>query len=78
MITQYTVGMNLNGRSGHQAVEAEDALAAAQKVRDQFPEAMITYVRKRNSRGDVRHPQPRSAAGAASQASRRGGGGPGR
>ena len=53
---QYTVGMNLDGKVDQAAVEAEDALAAALQVREQFPAAMITYVRKRNERGDRRHP----------------------
>jgi hypothetical protein len=38
------------------AVEAEDALIAALKVKTAHPEAAITYVRKRNVRGDRRHP----------------------
>jgi hypothetical protein len=37
-------------------VEAEDALIAALKVKTAHPEAAITYVRKRNARGDRRHP----------------------
>jgi hypothetical protein len=37
-------------------VEAEDALIAALKVKTAYPEAAITYVRKRNARGDRRHP----------------------
>ena len=53
---QYTVGMNLDGKVEQAAVDAEDALAAALQVKDQFPAAMITYVRKRNERGDRRHP----------------------
>ena len=53
---QYTVGMRLNRKSEQAAVEAEDALAAALKVKEAYPDAMITYVRKRNQRGDVRHP----------------------
>ena len=53
---QYTVGMNVEGKSEQAAVEAEDALAAALRVKECFPTAMITYVRKRNERGDRRHP----------------------
>jgi len=34
-------------------VAAEDALIAALKVR---PDAVINYVRRRNKRGDLRHP----------------------
>jgi len=37
-------------------VEAEDALIAALKVKMAHPQAAITYVRKRNVRGDRRHP----------------------
>jgi hypothetical protein len=37
-------------------VEAEDALIAALKVKTAHPEAAITYVRKRNARGDRRRP----------------------
>ncbi len=53
---QYTVGMNREGRSDQVAVDADDALAAALRVKERFPDAMITYVRKRNERGDRRHP----------------------
>ncbi len=53
---QYTVGMNLKGKVEQAAIEAEDALAAALQVKERFPDAMITYVRKRNERGDRRHP----------------------
>ena len=61
----YTVGMTLNGKSDQAAVEAEDALAAALRVKEQYPEAMITYVRKRNERGDRRHPHKDLASPAA-------------
>lgn len=37
-------------------VEAEDALIAALKVKGAHPEAAMTYVRKRNVRGNRRHP----------------------
>ena len=53
---QYTVGMNVEGKPTQAAVEADDALAAALLAKEQFPTAMITYVRKRNERGDRRHP----------------------
>lgn len=56
MTTHYLVGMSLKTKTGSVAVEAEDALIAALKVKHDFPQAMITYVRKRNSRGDNRHP----------------------
>ena len=56
---QYTVGMRIGRKSEQAAVEAEDALAAALKAKEAYPDAMITYVRKRNERGDVRHPHKR-------------------
>jgi hypothetical protein len=37
-------------------IEAEDALLAALKIKLENPEALITYVRKANRRGDRRHP----------------------
>jgi hypothetical protein len=37
-------------------IEAEDALIAALKAKQANPEAIITYVRKSNRRGDRRHP----------------------
>jgi hypothetical protein len=56
MTTHYLVGMTQKSRTDSVAVEAEDALIAALKVKHDYPHAMITYVRKRNSRGDRRHP----------------------
>jgi hypothetical protein len=53
---QFAVGFKLRGKTGHVIVDAEDALVAALKVKMQRPEAMITYVRRRNKRGDARHP----------------------
>jgi hypothetical protein len=47
---QYTVGRNIKGKSDPITV------AAALKAKEQVPEAIITYVRKRNERGDKRHP----------------------
>ena len=65
MITEYTVGLRLGRRSETLAVEAEDALIAALKAKSEKPEAMITYVRRSNRRGDRRHPHhglaPKSA-----------------
>ena len=55
MMLHFTVGMSLAGKSDHVTVEAEDALAAALRVKHDNPEAAITYVRKRNARGDRRH-----------------------
>lgn len=53
---QFTVGLNLGGQARHVTAEGEDALAAAQKVKVEHPEARITYVRPMNRRGDARHP----------------------
>lgn len=53
---QYAVGVRLNTRSSHVVVVAEDALAAALKVKSEQPAAFITYVRPQNRRGDARHP----------------------
>ena len=52
----YAVGLKSNGRSSHMVVDAEDALVAALKVKAGNPEALITYVRRQNRRGDTRHP----------------------
>jgi hypothetical protein len=52
----FTVGLKLKGKTDHIAVDAEDALIAALKVKTQHPEAVITYVRQQNRRGDARHP----------------------
>jgi hypothetical protein len=53
---QFTVGLKLKGKTDHVAVDAEDALIAALKVKTEYPEAVITYVRQQNRRGDARHP----------------------
>jgi hypothetical protein len=53
---QFAVGFNLQGKSGHVIVEAEDALIAALKVKAERPAAAITYARRQNKRGDTRHP----------------------
>ena len=53
---QCAVGIKLKGKADQLAIEAEDALIAALKAKTTYPEAMITYVRKRNARGDRRHP----------------------
>jgi hypothetical protein len=44
-------------------VFAEDALIAALKVKHETPQAMINYVRRRNKRGDSRHPHKSIPAG---------------
>jgi hypothetical protein len=56
MRVQFTVGLKLKGKTDHIAVDAEDALIAALKVKTEYPEAVITYVRQQNRRGDARHP----------------------
>jgi hypothetical protein len=56
MTLRYAVGIKIGNRSDQITVEAEDALIAALKVKTAHPEAAITYVRKRNARGDRRHP----------------------
>jgi len=53
---RFAVGLNQQGKSDHVIVDAEDALVAALKVKLQRQEAMITYVRRANKRGDTRHP----------------------
>ena len=56
---KYAVGLRLKEKSGHVVVDAEDALIAALKAKQDQPEAAITYVRRQNRRGDARHPQSR-------------------
>jgi hypothetical protein len=60
---RYTVGRNIKGKSDPVAVEAEDALAAAIQAKQETPQAVITYVRKRNARGDKRHPHHEVVSG---------------
>ncbi len=52
----YIVGLRQRMRTKVFTVEAEDALLAALRAKHENPEAMITYVRKSNRRGDRRHP----------------------
>jgi hypothetical protein len=56
MALEFTVGINCGGKSESVTVAAEDALIAALKVKHERPDAVINYVRRRNKRGDVRHP----------------------
>lgn len=56
MLLHYTVGLKLKGKSDRVFVDAEDALIAALKVKAEHPDATITYVRRQNRRGDIRHP----------------------
>jgi hypothetical protein len=55
-MTTYMVGLKLEMRNKVLTIEAEDALVAALKIKLENPEALITYVRKSNQRGDRRHP----------------------
>src|ERR1700687_1462776 len=55
-LVRFTVGLKLKGKTDHIAVDAEDALIAALKVKTEHPEAVIPYVRQQNRRGDARHP----------------------
>jgi hypothetical protein len=55
-MTTYTVGLKIGTRTTAITIEAEDALLAALKIKLENPEALITYVRKANRRGDRRHP----------------------
>ena len=52
----FAVGLKLKERSDHVVVDGEDALIAALKAKAQYPDALITYVRRQNRRGDTRHP----------------------
>ena len=61
MTLQYAVGIKIRNKTDQIAIEAEDALIAALKVKTAHPEAAITYVRKRNVRGDRRHPHTSQA-----------------
>jgi hypothetical protein len=54
MVLEFTVGINIAGK--HESVTVADALIAALKVKCERPEALINYVRRRNKRGDLRHP----------------------
>ena len=53
---RFAVGLKLKGKAAHVIVDAEDALIAALKVKTQNIEALITYVRRANRRGDTRNP----------------------
>jgi len=55
-MTTYTVGLKLGTHNTAITIDAEDALVAALKSKLENPEALITYVRKSNRRGDRRHP----------------------
>jgi hypothetical protein len=55
-MTSYIVGLRHKTQSKVLTIEAEDALIAALRAKHDNPEAVITYVRKSNRRGDRRHP----------------------
>lgn len=55
---RYMVGIRIDKKAAGVAVDAEDALIAALKVKQEHPDAMITYVRKHNVRADRRNPHP--------------------
>jgi hypothetical protein len=59
---KFAVGYKFNGKTGHEIVDAEDALIAALQVKAQRPEAAIMYARRQNKRGDARHPKQESQA----------------
>ena len=52
IMTEYIVGLRQGKRSEVLTIEAEDALIAALKVKHNHPEALISYVRKSNRRGE--------------------------
>jgi hypothetical protein len=56
IMTEYIVGLRHGKRSEVLTIEAEDALVAALKAKHNHPEALISYVRKSNRRGDRRNP----------------------
>jgi hypothetical protein len=64
MKLEFTVGTNIAGKRQSVTVAAEDALIAALKVKHESPDAVINYVRRRNKRGDLRHPHGAIVSGA--------------
>ena len=62
MTGEYMVGLKLGKRAEVLKVEGEDALIAALRAKCERPEALITYVRRSNRRGDRRHPHHGLAA----------------
>ena len=55
-MTTYIVGLKHRTQSKVLTIEGEDALMAALKAKLENPDALVTYVRKSNRRGDRRHP----------------------
>ncbi len=56
MTSHYAVGIRIGMRTDQAGVEAEDTLIAALKAKTAHPDAAVTYVRRRDVRGDRRHP----------------------
>jgi len=55
-VTTYMVGLKLESGSRTLTIEAADAFRAALISKLENPDAAVTYVRKSNRRGDLRHP----------------------
>src|SRR5262249_893854 len=53
---EFAVGFKLEGKSDHVVVDGEDGVMAAVRGKVQEQQALITYVRHANKRGDTRHP----------------------
>ncbi len=70
MTLRYVVGIRTGDKADQISIEAEDALIAALKVKAAHPAAAVTYVRKRNARGDRRHPHPRQGTEAPAEPGR--------
>jgi hypothetical protein len=45
---QFTVGLRLKEKTDRVLMSAEDALTAALKVKEEYPDAIIIYVRPQN------------------------------
>ena len=58
-MTEYIIGLRYGKRSEVLTIEAENALIATLKAKHNHPEALISYVRKSNRRGDRRNPHRR-------------------
>jgi len=70
MTLRYAVGIRTGGKADQISIEAEDALIAALKVKAAHPDAAVTYVRKRNARGDRRNPHSRQGTEAPAEPGR--------
>jgi len=55
MATEFAVGLRLQTHPEVLTIEAEDALVVTLKAKHEYHEAVITYVRRSNRRGDCRH-----------------------